>query len=93
MSPEQPRVAPESDQITAENHVGDTTTARVPIADLLSDGLAHHQAGSLAEAEVYYRQILAATPGHADALHLLGVIDYQRGWPNGNRIDRPGHSA
>jgi predicted O-linked N-acetylglucosamine transferase (SPINDLY family) len=45
----------------------------------LGAGLAHHQAGRLAEAEVHYRQILAAVPDHADALHLLGLITYQAG--------------
>jgi tetratricopeptide (TPR) repeat protein len=37
-------------------------------------GLAHHQAGRLAQAETCYRETLAAQPDHADALHLLGVI-------------------
>jgi predicted O-linked N-acetylglucosamine transferase (SPINDLY family) len=41
--------------------------------------MAHHQAGRLAEAEALYRQILQATPDHAVALHLLGVIAYQVG--------------
>jgi protein O-GlcNAc transferase len=41
--------------------------------------LQHHQAGRLAEAEALYRQILAAQPNHADALHLLGVIAHQSG--------------
>ena len=49
------------------------------VADLLAAGLVHHQAGRLAEAEVSYRQVLAAMPDHADALHLLGVIAYQFG--------------
>jgi protein O-GlcNAc transferase len=38
-----------------------------------------HQAGRLAEAEALYRQILAAQPNHADALHLLGLIAHQAG--------------
>lgn len=41
--------------------------------------LQHHQAGRLAEAEAFYRQILAVQPQHADALHLLGVIAHQVG--------------
>jgi predicted O-linked N-acetylglucosamine transferase (SPINDLY family) len=41
--------------------------------------LQHHQAGRLAEAEALYRQILAVEPGHAEALHLLGVIAQQVG--------------
>jgi len=43
-------------------------------AKLLKDGLKHHQAGRLTEAEAYYRRILLTQPGHADALHLLGVV-------------------
>ena len=41
--------------------------------------LQHHQAGRLAEAEALYRQILAAQPDHAEALHHLGVIAQQVG--------------
>jgi len=39
----------------------------------------HHQSGRLAEAEALYRQILAADPRHAGALHLLGVVAHQVG--------------
>jgi protein O-GlcNAc transferase len=46
---------------------------------LLQAGLSHHQAGRLADAETFYRQILQREPKHADALHLLGVIAYQAG--------------
>jgi Flp pilus assembly protein TadD len=38
-----------------------------------------HQSGKLDQAEPAYRQILAKDPNHADALHLLGVIQAQRG--------------
>jgi tetratricopeptide (TPR) repeat protein len=38
-------------------------------------------AGRLAEAEQVYRQVLAAVPGHADSLHMLGVIALQCGQP------------
>ena len=46
-------------------------------ADLLAVGLKLHQAGRLAEAEAWYRRVLAAQPNHADALHLLGVVAHQ----------------
>ena len=46
---------------------------------MLQDALAHHQAGRLREAEALYRAILAAEPGNADALHLLGVARHQQG--------------
>jgi tetratricopeptide (TPR) repeat protein len=49
------------------------------IAGLFSAGLAHHQAGRLAQAETLYRETLAFQPDHADALHLLGVLASQVG--------------
>ena len=49
------------------------------IAQAFEIALQHHQAGRLAEAEAIYRQVLAAEPQHADALHLLGVIAHQMG--------------
>ena len=44
---------------------------------LLQEGVNHHQADRLAEAEQCYRRVLAAEPKNPDALHLLGVIAYQ----------------
>ena len=49
------------------------------VAGLFAAGLAHHQAGRLAQAETHYRETLALQPDHADALHLLGVIASQIG--------------
>ncbi len=49
------------------------------VPQALELALQHHQAGRLAEAEALYRQILAVEPGHADALHLLGVVAHQVG--------------
>ncbi|MEO5375248.1 MAG: tetratricopeptide repeat protein [Alphaproteobacteria bacterium] len=40
---------------------------------------AHHREGRLAEAEPLYRAILERTPGHADSLHMLGVLACQTG--------------
>src|ERR1700676_3706609 len=55
------------------------TAATLGAAELLRAGLEHHQAGRLAEAETYYRRVLAADPRHADALYLLGVVAQQVG--------------
>jgi len=43
----------------------------------LATAIAHHRAGRLAEAEEIYREILAADPEHAEALHLLGLVACQ----------------
>jgi protein O-GlcNAc transferase len=49
------------------------------ITRTVNAALAHHQAGRLGRAETLYRKALAKNPEHAHALHLLGVIAYQRG--------------
>ena len=41
-----------------------------------------HQAGRLQDAQSLYRQILSRQPDHPDALHLLGVIQFQQAQPN-----------
>ncbi|HET9030419.1 MAG TPA: tetratricopeptide repeat protein [Candidatus Aquilonibacter sp.] len=38
-----------------------------------------HRAGNVADAERAYREILRAEPNHAEALHLLGLLHFQRG--------------
>jgi len=47
------------------------------IAEALSLGTQHHQAGRLAEAEQIYRQILAVQPENPHALHLMGMLALQ----------------
>jgi Flp pilus assembly protein TadD/SAM-dependent methyltransferase len=49
------------------------------LSSALDAAIRFHGAGNLAEAERRYRQILAADPAHADALHLLGLLAYQCG--------------
>jgi len=49
------------------------------IAQLLQHALRHHQSGELEAAARIYRQILAHEAGHADAMHLLGLVQYARG--------------
>ncbi len=43
--------------------------------------LGHHQSGRLAEAGNLYRRVLAAEPAHAEALHMLGLLEHQSGRP------------
>jgi hypothetical protein len=59
--------------------LGDTSPGETPrsVAEVLGEGIRHHQAGRLSEAEACYRRVLAVQPDHADALHLLGVIAHQ----------------
>jgi predicted O-linked N-acetylglucosamine transferase (SPINDLY family) len=45
----------------------------------LKRGFDLHRAGRLAEAEALYREVLSTQPDHADALHLLGVIEGGKG--------------
>lgn len=47
----------------------------------VEEGLQHHGAGRLLEAEALYRQALAEDPQNIDALHFLGVVALQRGDP------------
>jgi Tfp pilus assembly protein PilF len=44
-------------------------------------GQQFHVAGRLAEAEQIYRQVIAAVPRHADALHALGALALQSAKP------------
>jgi Flp pilus assembly protein TadD len=60
------------------------TDIGAPPAELATDpeaALGHHRAGRLEEAEGLYRGLLDAAPEHPRALHLLGVVETQRGRP------------
>ncbi len=46
-------------------------------ADVLSQAMQAHRAGRLDEARTRYEGLLAADPQHADALHLLGLLEAQ----------------
>ena len=50
-----------------------------PIAQWFSAALAHQRGGRAAEAERICRRILSLEPGHAQTLHLLGLLEHQRG--------------
>jgi protein O-GlcNAc transferase len=49
------------------------------LAAAFAQAMALHRGGRLTEAEIAYRRILDAEPGHFDSLHLFGVIHHQRG--------------
>jgi tetratricopeptide (TPR) repeat protein/2-polyprenyl-3-methyl-5-hydroxy-6-metoxy-1,4-benzoquinol methylase len=78
MSRRQRRIANKLGKQPATPAVPDAA-AGVRIAELLDTARRYHQAGQLAQAEGYYRKILAIDPNHADSLHLLGVIAHQVG--------------
>jgi len=50
-----------------------------PIVGWFNAALAQQRAGRAADAERLCRNILALEPGHAQTLHLLGLIEHQRG--------------
>ena len=47
--------------------------------DRFEQAIGHHQAGRLAEAEAFYREILTREPGNANVLRLRGVLAHQSG--------------
>ena len=49
-------------------------------AELVSLANAHEQAERWNEAEDALHQALAVVPGHAGALHLLGIVSFKQGW-------------
>jgi tetratricopeptide (TPR) repeat protein len=55
-------------------HEGDATTRR-----RLDAALVAQQAGRYAEAIALYEAVVAAEPRNFDAVHMLGVVHYQRG--------------
>ena len=50
-----------------------------PVDDVLRAALDHHRAGRVAPAAALYQRVLQQRPGHADALHLFGVLHAQAG--------------
>ena len=50
-------------------------------ANLFDTAVKHHQAGALTDAERCYRQLLAVSPGHAEAHSRLGAVLMRQGKP------------
>jgi tetratricopeptide (TPR) repeat protein len=55
--------------------------ADINIGRVLQEALALHQQGRLDEAEKLYNRVLKADRNQFDALHLLGMLNHQRGKP------------
>ena len=55
------------------NGAGEAVEAR------FRDAMSRHQGGNLDEARGMYEEILRDEPGHADSLHMLGVLAHQEG--------------
>lgn len=51
----------------------------IRIEETLQDAVRLHQEGALQAAATLYRRVLAAEPAQADALNLLGVVDFRTG--------------
>ena len=49
------------------------------LAEALNRALLLHRAGRIADAQAVCREMLELAPRHFDALHLLGVTEYQSG--------------
>jgi predicted O-linked N-acetylglucosamine transferase (SPINDLY family) len=59
--------------------MAEAETRQIPISEAMRLGLAHHEAGQLPQAEIYYRAILQAEPAHAGARYHLALIALQSG--------------
>jgi tetratricopeptide (TPR) repeat protein/2-polyprenyl-3-methyl-5-hydroxy-6-metoxy-1,4-benzoquinol methylase len=71
---------PKKSSASPHRHKTKQPSARVQQAEfLLRSAGQHYRAGRLNQAETEYRQVLACQPGHADALHQLGIIASQQG--------------
>ncbi|WP_292935054.1 tetratricopeptide repeat protein [Noviherbaspirillum sp.] len=49
------------------------------LRETLQQALQFHSKGQIAEAEALYRHVLQVMPNNPDALHLLGMVEHQRG--------------
>ena len=55
-----------------------TPVLPLPVKQKFGEAVAHHKAGRFSVAEQLYREILDEVPSYAEALHLLGVLAYQK---------------
>ena len=62
-----------------KNRISTKVITAADTNQLMQSAIQIHLSGQLHEAELQYRQVIALQPRHADALHYLGVIAYQKG--------------
>lgn len=62
------------------------TNQTITVDQAMQQAVQHHKAERYDAAESVYNQVLQAQPDNMDALHLLGMINYQRG-KNDTAID------
>src|SRR6266550_7127689 len=74
-------ISPAPVQNAASESITDPRIRSRELGADLQTGIAHHQAGRLDEAEALYRKLLDVVPDHPRALHLLGIIETERGRP------------
>ncbi len=65
--------------MTTQAHTTPAAPQAMPIAEALQRAHAHWNAGQAEQAEQYCQRVLAAWPGQADALHLLGLMAHAYG--------------
>jgi tetratricopeptide (TPR) repeat protein len=58
------------------------TARRERLSSALSEAVAFHEQGNLAEARRLYKLVLREQPDQFDAFHLLRVVEAQRGHPD-----------
>ena len=61
------------------NMIQTAANQQITIPDALKNAIQLYEVNKLSEANILLRRILTAAPGHAPALHLLGVVTHQLG--------------
>jgi tetratricopeptide (TPR) repeat protein len=52
------------------------------VKEIFDEAIRLHKTGNLAQADIYYRQVIQADPNHAEAAHFLGLLASQTGHPD-----------
>jgi tetratricopeptide (TPR) repeat protein len=79
MNRKQRRAAARAKRVSSNQSQKESAARTIPagIADFLATARKLHEAGRLADAEVWYRRALAADHNNAEVLNLLGIVAHQ----------------